>query len=72
MLAQHPQAIVGEMDARTAATFLSEVQQQHGSMIPFVMTQRATQPDWAQAVGPAIGGANLAEVRDGGRPGPQS
>ena len=59
VLAQNPQAIVGEMDARTAATFMSEVIQQHGSMVPFVMTQRATQPDWAQAVGPAIGGPNL-------------
>ncbi len=29
-LAAHPQALVGEMDARTAATFLSELRQQHG------------------------------------------
>ncbi len=59
-LAAHPQALVGEMDARTAATFLSELRQQNGSLIPFIVTQRATQPDWAPAVGPAIGNASLA------------
>src|SRR5882757_10744516 len=35
VLAAHPQALVGEMDARTAATFLSELRQQHGGLIPF-------------------------------------
>jgi branched-chain amino acid transport system substrate-binding protein len=58
-LAVHPQAIVGEMDARTAATFLSEMKQQNGSVIPFVVTQRATQGDWAPAVLPAIGSASM-------------
>lgn len=60
VLATHPQAIVGEMDSQTAATFLSELRQQHGTMIPFVVTQRATQGDWAPAVGPAIGNSSLA------------
>jgi branched-chain amino acid transport system substrate-binding protein len=55
VLAAHPQAIVGEMDAQTAATFLSEVRQQHGSLIPVIMTQRAIQGDWEPSVGPAIG-----------------
>jgi ABC-type branched-subunit amino acid transport system substrate-binding protein len=59
VLAAHPQALVGEMDARTAATFLSEMRQQHGGLIPFVVTQRATQPDWAPAVQPAIGTKSL-------------
>jgi branched-chain amino acid transport system substrate-binding protein len=58
-LAAHPQAIVGEMDARTAATFLSEMKQQNGSVLPFVVTQRATQGDWAPAVLPAIGSASM-------------
>lgn len=61
ILAAHPQAIVGEMDAQTAATFLSEVRQQHGSLIPVIMTQRAIQGDWEPAVGPAIGAANVAQ-----------
>jgi hypothetical protein len=43
VLASHPQALVGEMDARTAATFLTEVRQQNGAMLPFVVTQRALQ-----------------------------
>src|SRR5579862_6389669 len=60
VLAAHPQAIVGEMDAQTAATFLSEVRQQNGSMIPVIMTQRAIQGDWEPAVGPAIGIPSLA------------
>jgi ABC-type branched-subunit amino acid transport system substrate-binding protein len=58
-LGAHPQALVGEMDARTAATFLSELRQQHGGLIPFVVTQRAIQGDWAPAVQPAIGNASL-------------
>lgn len=59
-LATHPQAIVGEMDARTAATFLSELKQQKGSLVPFVVTQRATQGDWIPAVMPAVGGQSVA------------
>ncbi len=61
VLASHPQAIVGEMDARTSATFLSELRQQHGSLIPFVVTQRALQGDWAAAVVPALGGATVGK-----------
>jgi branched-chain amino acid transport system substrate-binding protein len=61
VLAAHPQAIVGEMDAQTAATFLSEVRQQNGGLIPVIMTQRAIQGDWVPAVGPAIGAATVAK-----------
>jgi branched-chain amino acid transport system substrate-binding protein len=61
VLAAHPQAIVGEMDSQTAATFLSEMRQQHGSLIPVIMTQRAIQGDWEPAVGPAIGVPALAK-----------
>jgi branched-chain amino acid transport system substrate-binding protein len=60
VLAAHPQAIVGEMDAQTAATFLNEVRQQNGSLLPVVMTQRAIQGDWEPAVGPAIGVGNVS------------
>lgn len=61
ILATHPQAIVGEMDAQTAATFLGEVRQQHGTLIPVIMTQRAIQGDWEPAVGPAIGDATVGK-----------
>ena len=60
VLAARPQAIVGEMDAQTAATFLSEMRQQHGGLIPVIMTQRAIQGDWEPAVGPAIGVPTMA------------
>jgi branched-chain amino acid transport system substrate-binding protein len=60
VLAAHPQAVVGEMDAQTAATFLSEMRQQHGGLIPVIMTQRAIQGDWEPAVGPAIGVPTMA------------
>ena len=68
ILATHPQAIVGEMDAQTAATFLSEVRQQNGSLIPVIMTQRAIQGDWEPAVGPGRHGER-GDVRQGDRPG---
>jgi len=58
-LQSNPQALIGEMDARTASTFLGQLQQQAGKLVPFVVTQRATQPDWAPAVAPAIGPKNL-------------
>jgi ABC-type branched-subunit amino acid transport system substrate-binding protein len=60
VLAAHPQAIVGEMDAQTAATFLSEMRQQRGGLVPVIMTQRAIQGDWEPAVGPAIGVPTMA------------
>lgn len=56
-----PQAVVGEMDPRTAATFLSQLQQQAGKLPPLVLTQRTTQPDWEPAVGKAIGVANMTK-----------
>ena len=61
VLAAHPQAIVGEMDSQTAATFLSELRQQNGSMLPVIMTQRAIQGDWEPSVGPAIGVASIGQ-----------
>jgi branched-chain amino acid transport system substrate-binding protein len=60
-IAAKPQALIGEMDARTSATFLSELLQQDSKLIPFIVTQRALQSDWAPAVAPAVGAANLAK-----------
>jgi branched-chain amino acid transport system substrate-binding protein len=59
-IAAGAQALIGEMDARTSATFLSELQQQNSTLLPFIVTQRALQSDWAPAVAPAVGPANLA------------
>jgi branched-chain amino acid transport system substrate-binding protein len=60
VIAAHPQAIVGDVDARTAATFLSELQQQNGSLIPIVAGQQSVQGDWVSAVQPAIGASALS------------
>lgn len=60
----HAQAIVGEMDPRTAATFLSEWQQQ-GKLLPMVLTQDAEQAPWVPAVGPAIGISNVQKYIQG-------
>jgi branched-chain amino acid transport system substrate-binding protein len=56
VIAAKPQVLIGDLDARTAATFLTQLQQQNGSLIPFVAAQRALQGDWADAVVPAVGG----------------
>ncbi len=61
LIGSHPQAMVGEMDPQTAATFLSELQQQNGKLLPFVVTQAATQPGWLPAVTQAVGPANVAK-----------
>jgi ABC-type branched-subunit amino acid transport system substrate-binding protein len=55
------QALVGEMDPQTASTYLTELQQQKGSLFPFISTQVATQPGWLPAVAQAIGAANMAK-----------
>lgn len=55
------QALVGEMDPQTASTYLTELQQQKGSLFPFVSTQVATQPGWLPAVVQAIGAANTSK-----------
>ncbi|MDE3130853.1 MAG: ABC transporter substrate-binding protein [Acidobacteriota bacterium] len=55
------QALVGEMDPQTASTYLTELQQQKGSLFPFISTQVATQPGWLPAVVQAIGAANTVK-----------
>lgn len=61
MLASHPQVIFEEMDPQTAATFLSELQQLNGSLIPVIGADTTLQPTWFQAVGPAIGKSALSK-----------
>jgi len=55
------QALVGEMDPQTASTYLTELQQQKGSLFPFISTQVATQPGWLPAVVQAIGASGTAK-----------
>lgn len=55
------QALAGEWDGPTGATFLSEWQQQAGKLPPVITTQQAEQSVWEPAVGPAIGVSTLAK-----------
>jgi ABC-type branched-subunit amino acid transport system substrate-binding protein len=58
IIAAHPTAIVGDMDAQTAATLLSEVQQQNGgNLIPYIGGPQTIQGDWTSAVVAAVGGS---------------
>ncbi len=58
IIAKHPSAIVGDMDAQTAATLLSEVQQLNGGkLIPYIGGPQTVQGDWTSAVVAAVGKA---------------
>ena len=61
MLAKHPQVIFEELDPQTAATFLTELQQFNGSLIPVIGADTTLQPTWFQAVGPAVGKSALSK-----------
>ena len=60
MLAQHPQVIFEELDPQTAATFLTELRQLNGSLIPVIGADTTLQPTWFQAVAPAVGKTMLS------------
>jgi len=58
ILASHADAVVGEIDPQTAATFLSEMLQlNNGKLLPILTTSRAIESDWIGAVLKAIGAA---------------
>ncbi len=60
MLAQHPQVIFTETDPQTAATFLNEVVQLNGSLLPTIGTETSFQAPYVQAVTQAVGDAQLS------------
>jgi ABC-type branched-subunit amino acid transport system substrate-binding protein len=60
-IATNPDVIFTEADPQTDAAYLSQLQQLHG-LIPVIGTEPTAQPPWAQAVGGAIGKANLAKI----------
>jgi branched-chain amino acid transport system substrate-binding protein len=60
LLAKHPQAIVGDLDTRTAATFLSEVQQQNNRSLPYIGGPQTVQGDWTDAATKALGAGSVA------------
>jgi ABC-type branched-subunit amino acid transport system substrate-binding protein len=58
ILASHADAVVGEFDPQTAATFLSEMLQlNNGKLLPILTTSRAIVSDWISAVLKVIGPA---------------
>ena len=67
LIAANPDVIFTEADPQTDAAFLSQLQQLK-SLIPVVGTQPTVQPPWAQAVGGAVGKANLAKIFAGAQP----
>jgi ABC-type branched-subunit amino acid transport system substrate-binding protein len=68
MLASHPQVIFTEVDPQTGATFLSELQQLHGLLLPVVGTEVTLQAPWLKAVNSAIGPAAMAKYFEGMQP----
>jgi branched-chain amino acid transport system substrate-binding protein len=61
LIAANPDVIFTEADPQTDAAYLKQLQQLH-SLIPVIGTQAAVQSAWPQAVGRAIGKANLARI----------
>ena len=67
LIAAKPDVIFTEADPQTDAAYLSQLQQL-GSLIPVVGTEPTIQPPWLQAVGGAIGKANLAKIYAAAQP----
>jgi branched-chain amino acid transport system substrate-binding protein len=61
LIAAKPDVIFTEADPQTDAAYLKQLQQMH-SLIPVIGTQTTVQPAWPQAVGNAIGKANLVRI----------
>jgi ABC-type branched-subunit amino acid transport system substrate-binding protein len=56
VLSNHADAIIGEMDPQTAATFLSEMLQlNNGKLLPIITDSRAIESDWITAVLKVVG-----------------
>ena len=61
----HPQAILGQLDPPTAATFFSELRNQVGTKLPFYGTDVTAGSDWIKAVTPAYAHATVTSVQGG-------
>jgi len=67
LIAAKPDVIFTEADPQTDAAYLSQLQQL-GSLIPVIGTEPTFQPPWLEAVGGAIGKANLAKIYAAAQP----
>jgi len=65
LLGTHPQAILGQLDPPTAATFFSQLRGQVGTTMPFYGTDVTAGSDWIKAVGPAYAHAAVTSVQGG-------
>ena len=65
ILATHPQAILGQLDPPTAATFFSQLRGQVGTSMPFFGTDITAGSDWIKAVGAAYAHAAVTSVQGG-------
>ncbi len=65
ILGTHPQAILGQLDPPTAATFFSELRNQVGTKLPFYGTDVTAGSDWIKAVTPAYAHAAVTSVQGG-------
>jgi branched-chain amino acid transport system substrate-binding protein len=68
MLAAKPQVIFTEIDPQTAGTFLSELQQLNGKLLPIIGTETTLESPWLQAASQAVGTANLRQAFLGVQP----
>jgi len=65
ILGTHPQAILGQLDPPTAATFFSELKNQVGTTMPFYGTDVTAGSDWIKAVTPAYAHAAVTSTQGG-------
>ncbi|MCU1659416.1 MAG: hypothetical protein JWO57_4072 [Pseudonocardiales bacterium] len=68
VVAAHPQVIFTEASPQADATFLSELQQLTGNLIPIIGTEATLQPQWFTSVSGAVGKQNLTKVYLGEQP----
>jgi ABC-type branched-subunit amino acid transport system substrate-binding protein len=66
--AAHPQVIFTEASAQADATFMSELKELTGGLIPIIGTEATLQPQWFTSVSGAIGKDNLTGVYVGEQP----
>lgn len=65
ILNNHPQAIIGQLDPPTAATFFNELVGLNGTKTPFVGTDITAGGDWISAVKPSVAKAMVVSVQGG-------
>ena len=68
MLSAHPQVIFTEVDPQTAGTFLAELKQLNGRLIPIIGTETSLEAPWLQATSAAVGDAALRRYFVGVQP----